>query len=129
VALGLAVGAGGVAAMAQIPPIRDRLMGLRKSGDGPAAERRATSWFSVHFDGRGGGRRVITKVSGGDPGYGETATMLAQSALCLALDDLPTTSGQVTTATAMGDALIDRLRHAGITFEVLASRSRLRAVH
>lgn len=71
------------------------------------------------FVGEGGGERVVTEVAGGDPGYGETAKMLAESALCLAHDDLPATSGQVTTAAAMGDALIDRLVKAGITFRVL----------
>jgi saccharopine dehydrogenase (NAD+, L-glutamate forming) len=70
--------------------------------------------------GEGGGERVVTRVSGGDPGYDETAKMLAESGLCLAFDALPATSGQVTTAVAMGDALIDRLRKAGIAFEVLA---------
>ena len=41
---------------------------------------------------------VHTRVSGGDPGYTETAKMLAESALCLAFDDNPPTAGQVTTA-------------------------------
>ncbi len=45
--------------------------------------------------------------------------MLAESALCLALDDLPKTSGQVTTAQAMGNALIDRLVAAGMVFRVV----------
>jgi short subunit dehydrogenase-like uncharacterized protein len=45
--------------------------------------------------------------------------MLSESALCLAQDDLPETAGQVTTAVAMGDALMERLRRAGIAFEVL----------
>ena len=45
--------------------------------------------------------------------------MLAESAICLALDELPTTSGQVTTANAMGGALVERLRKAGIGFEVV----------
>jgi saccharopine dehydrogenase (NAD+, L-glutamate forming) len=45
--------------------------------------------------------------------------MLAESALCLALDDNPDTSGQVTTAQAMGDNLTARLRSAGLKFEVL----------
>jgi len=62
---------------------------------------------------------VRTEVAGGDPGYDETAKMLAESALCLALDDLPPTTGQVTPVTAMGDALLDRLQRAGITFRVL----------
>ena len=39
--------------------------------------------------------------------------MLAESALCLAFDELPPTSGQVTPAAAMGDALLERLRRAG----------------
>ena len=45
--------------------------------------------------------------------------MLAESALCLALDDNPPTSGQVTTAQAMGDNLVARLQKAGIVFEVV----------
>jgi short subunit dehydrogenase-like uncharacterized protein len=45
--------------------------------------------------------------------------MLAESALCLAHDDLPTLSGQLTPAVAMGDALRRRLVAAGIKFEVL----------
>ena len=52
---------------------------------------------------------MLTEVSGGDPGYDETAKMLAESALCLAFDDNPPTAGQVTTAPAMGDHLLDRL--------------------
>ena len=58
-------------------------------------------------------------MAGGDPGYSETATMLSQAALCLAFDDLPSTAGQVTTASAMGPALRSRLQAAGITFSVL----------
>jgi short subunit dehydrogenase-like uncharacterized protein len=73
----------------------------------------------VRFVGNGGGKTVITQLSGGDPGYGETSKMLAQSALCLAHDELPDRAGQLTTAVAMGQALIDRLRRAGIEFRVL----------
>jgi short subunit dehydrogenase-like uncharacterized protein len=91
----------------------------RKPGEGPSPEERAKAWFKVRFTGEGGGRWLATEVSGGDPGYGETAKMLAESALCLAHDELPPTAGQVTTAVAVGDALIERLRSAGIAFEVL----------
>ena len=45
--------------------------------------------------------------------------MLAESGLCLAFDDLPATAGQVTTAAAMGDALLERLQEAGIEFRVI----------
>ncbi|KUL78225.1 MULTISPECIES: trans-acting enoyl reductase family protein [unclassified Streptomyces] len=124
----LPVAVGGVAAMgalftaAQLPPARRWLSDRIKPGEGPGPQKRAKSWFSVRFVGEGGGRRVFTEVSGGDPGYGETAKMFAESALCLAFDELPETAGQVTTAVAMGDALTERLRAAGITFRVAATR-------
>ena len=121
VALGVAGGVGAVFALSQLPPTRSWLLGRMKSGEGPSSERRERSWFKVRFIGEGGGRRVVTEVAGGDPGYDETAKMLAESALCLATDNLPPTSGQVTTAVAMGDALIERLRRRGITFELLES--------
>ncbi|MBC2900462.1 saccharopine dehydrogenase family protein [Streptomyces cupreus] len=122
VAVAGVVGTGGLFAAAQLPPVRRWLSDRLKPGDGPSAEKRARSWFSVRFVGQGGGRRVFTEVSGGDPGYDETAKMLAESALCLVFDELPPTAGQVTTAVAMGDALTERLQRAGIVFRVAASR-------
>ncbi|MFV2178907.1 saccharopine dehydrogenase family protein [Actinomadura sp. LOL_016] len=121
-AAAMAAGAGALAVLAQVPPARTLLTRIKPAGQGPSAEARARNWFSVKFAGEGGGRRVVTEVAGGDPGYGETAKMLGESALCLARDELPETSGQVTTATAMGDALLERLDRAGLTFRVLTSR-------
>jgi saccharopine dehydrogenase (NAD+, L-glutamate forming) len=118
VLLGLAAGAGAVIALAQLPPTRDLLLKLKDPGEGPNPEQREKSWFRVRFAGEGGGTRVVTEVSGGDPGYTETSKMLAESALCLAHDQLPRTAGQVTPAAAMGDALTARLTNAGIRFEV-----------
>jgi saccharopine dehydrogenase (NAD+, L-glutamate forming) len=115
-------GAAGVTAMAvaaNIPPLRNALKKRIKQGEGPSESRRAKSRFSVDFIGEAGGRTVHTRVSGGDPGYTETAKMLAESALCLAFDENPPTAGQVTTAQAMGDNLLERLQKAGLTFEVL----------
>ncbi|MFD6169326.1 saccharopine dehydrogenase family protein [Streptomyces coeruleorubidus] len=122
VAVGGVAAVGALVAAAQVPPARRWLSGRLRPGDGPSPEKRAKSWFSLRFVGEGGGRRVYTEVSGGDPGYDETAKMLAESALCLAFDDLPKTAGQVTTAMAMGDALIGRLRAAGIRFRVVSTR-------
>ncbi|QFZ73259.1 saccharopine dehydrogenase [Streptomyces fagopyri] len=122
IAVGGVAAVGAVFAAAQLPPARRWLSDRIKPGEGPSAERRARSWFSVRFVGEGGGKRVFTEVAGGDPGYDETAKMFAESALSLAFDDLPRTAGQVTTAVAMGDALIARLRAAGITFRVAAIR-------
>jgi len=121
IAVGGVAGAASLFVAAQIPPVRKALLGRLSPGDGPSESERAKSWFKVRFVGEGGGERVVTMVSGGDPGYGETSKMLAESALCLAQDDLPVTSGQLTPAVAMGDKLIARLQRAGIGFEVLES--------
>lgn len=118
-AAGLVGGAGAILAVAQIPAARRALRRLRPSGSGPSPERREQSWFKVRFFGEGGGSSVVTEVAGGDPGYTETAKMISEAALCLAYDDLPETSGQMTTATSMGSALRSRLEAAGITFSVL----------
>ncbi|MFI5822171.1 saccharopine dehydrogenase family protein [Streptomyces rishiriensis] len=122
VAVGGVAAVGALAAAAQVPPARRWLSGRLKPGEGPSAQKRARSWFSVRFVGEGGGRRVYTEVAGGDPGYDETAKMFAEAALALVCDALPPTAGQVTTAVAMGDALTERLTRAGIRFRVAARR-------
>jgi short subunit dehydrogenase-like uncharacterized protein len=119
----MAAGIGTLAALAQVPPVRDLLLKVKDPGDGPDEARRARSWFTARFAGRVGGEtepRVVCEVRGGDPGYGETAKFLGESALCLAGDDLPQLAGQLTPAVAMGDALIRRLQAAGISFEVVS---------
>ncbi|MEU2155109.1 saccharopine dehydrogenase NADP-binding domain-containing protein [Streptomyces sp. NPDC019396] len=121
-ALGAPLALGALAALVQIPPARTWLMSRYEPGRGPSAEQRERSWFQIRFVGEGGGQRVFTEVSGGDPGYGETAKILAECALSLAFDELPPAAGQVTTAVAMGDALLERLRAAGITFRVADRR-------
>ena len=116
-AIGAGVGAGFT--LAQLPPARKLMLKMKAPGEGPSEEKREKSWFKVVFVGEGGGKRVVTEVKGGDPGYSETSKMLAESGLCLAFDDLPAKSGQLTTAEAMGDALLERLQKAGIGFRVV----------
>jgi short subunit dehydrogenase-like uncharacterized protein len=63
-----------------------------------------------------------------DPGYEETAKMLSESALCILLDRhrlnvdggvFPLhTGGVVTAASSMGMVLVERLRKAGMIFNV-----------
>lgn len=115
----IAAGVGTGFTLAQLPPTRKLLLKAKTPGEGPSEAKREKSWFKVVFVGEGGGKRVVTEVSGGDPGYGETSKMLAEAGLCLAFDELPKTAGQVTTATAMGDALLERLQKAGIGFRVI----------
>ncbi|MGH8539454.1 MAG: saccharopine dehydrogenase family protein [Stenotrophobium sp.] len=112
-------GAATLFAGAQFKLTRERLLKIKSPGDGPSEEQRRKGWFRVRFIGEGGGKRVVTEVSGGDPGYGETSKMLAESALCLVQDRLPRKGGVLTPAQTMGDALIKRLRAAGMQFKVL----------
>lgn len=120
--LGGALGLGALALAAQVGPARRWLQSLRRSGDGPSEATRAKSWFRCVFQGEAGGRRVVTTVSGGDPGYDETAKMLAETALGLALDGdaLPARYGVLTPVAALGDVLVTRLRHSGIRIETEA---------
>jgi short subunit dehydrogenase-like uncharacterized protein len=118
---GIAAGGGAAIALAQLPPAREALLKLMPAGEGPSPERREKSWFRVRFVGEGGGRKILTEVSGGDPGYTETAKMLSEAALCLAQDELEERAGQLTPAVAMGEHLIRRLDAAGIGFRVLSA--------
>ena len=88
-------------------------------GEGPSERARRSGFFRMEIHARtSAGVRYIGKVeASGDPGYAATSVMLGESALCLALDRdrLPARAGVLTPATAMGDALADRLRTAGQT--------------
>ncbi|MBX3271334.1 MAG: saccharopine dehydrogenase NADP-binding domain-containing protein [Sandaracinaceae bacterium] len=116
--VGAGVAIGGIVALAQLPPTRALLFKVKDRGDGPSAEQRAKAWFTVTFLAEGGGERVTTEVAGGDPGYSETAKMLSESALCLALERerTPARYGVITPAAAMGLPLVERLQRAGISF-------------
>jgi len=95
---------------------------LPSPGEGPSREKRERGFFVMRHIAESTGAdsvRLIGKVAHDkDPGYGSTSVMLAESALCLAKDELRSPGGVLTPASAMGQALIDRLRAAGMTFEV-----------
>jgi short subunit dehydrogenase-like uncharacterized protein len=119
---GLALGVGVLIALAQLEATRKLVLRSKAPGTGPTAERRARSSFRVRMVADHGRetprKRLIAEVRGGDPGYGETAKMLAESALALAFDEnLPQRGGgQWTPALALGQPLIERLVRAGIEF-------------
>lgn len=117
---GLLAGVGGIVAAAQFEWSRNLLLNYRKSGEGPSAEERAKGYFKITFLGEGGGQKVRCSISGGDPGYSETAKMLSESALTVLhqYDNLKVKGGVVTPAGALGQYLIDRLSAAGIRFQV-----------
>jgi short subunit dehydrogenase-like uncharacterized protein len=116
---GLVGGMSALFVLSKSKAARELLGKLRPAGTGPTPQERARSYFRVIFLGAAGEARVRCEVRGGDPGYGETAKMLAESALCLAIDRerLPDQCGVVTSAAAFGEVLIERLSRAGISFE------------
>ncbi|TVP70881.1 MAG: saccharopine dehydrogenase [Nitriliruptor sp.] len=116
-------GALGVAgALASVGPTRSLLERfLPDPGEGPDEQTRARSSFSVTFLARGGDTTITTRVSGGDPGYDETAKMLGEAALSLALDDGPATAGVLTPAVGLGAPYLARLQDQGLRFEVVPS--------
>ncbi|VFB00030.1 saccharopine dehydrogenase family protein [Nocardia cyriacigeorgica] len=95
---------------------------LPKPGTGPSEQARTSGWFTMktYAHTTSGAKYVATFAGQGDPGYQATAVLLGESGLCLAFDGakLPELAGVLTPAAAMGDALTERLRAAGMTIEV-----------
>ncbi|WP_280254278.1 saccharopine dehydrogenase family protein [Nocardia abscessus] len=95
---------------------------LPKPGTGPDEKARTSGWFSMKTFAHttSGAKYVATFAGTGDPGYQATAVLLGESGLCLAFDTdkQPELAGVLTPAAAMGDALTDRLRAAGMTITV-----------
>ena len=101
--------------------VLDRL--LPKPGDGPSERARNEGHFTMDlFTRTTSGARYTARVKAtGDPGYAATAVMLGESALALVhdRDALPPSEGGVLTpATGLGDALVARLRAAGLEISV-----------
>ena len=129
--VGLGAAAGVAVVLAQIPPTRNLLLKLKGSGEGPSEEKAGE--VVVQHPVRGAGRRGCERrrrlrrrrCRASDRGQWRRPwllrdlEMLAESALCLAHDDLPKRAGQLTPAVAMGPALRRRLEAAGIEFKVL----------
>jgi short subunit dehydrogenase-like uncharacterized protein len=123
-----AAGIGAFVAALSWSPTRSLLqkVALPDPGEGPDRAAREAGFFKVRLHGRGAssdGRPVemVAHVAGtADPGYGETAKMLGESALCLAFDGdrRGPAGGVLTPASSMGERLVDRLRAAGMRFEV-----------
>jgi short subunit dehydrogenase-like uncharacterized protein len=129
-AAGLTAGVGAFALAASFAPTRELLKKrLPAAGEGPSKTSRENGFFVTRLLGIGEAKpgatapRLLATVKGqADPGYGETAKMLTESALCLAKDELAAQGGVLTPASCMGMKLVDRLRRAGMTFSVEDAR-------
>lgn len=127
-AAAITAGLGGFVAALSFGPSRRLLQKrvLPAPGEGPDREKRESGFFVSRLIGKGrdaSGRDFMLRgfVRGeADPGYGETAKMLSESALCLLRDGstLGTPGGITTPAAAMGGPLLERLRSAGMTFRI-----------
>jgi short subunit dehydrogenase-like uncharacterized protein len=119
-------GLGAFMAAAAIDPVRGLLERtvLPAPGEGPSKEQQERGFFEMRIVAKTeSGKKITGRIAGNkDPGYGQTAVMLAESAMCLAKDisgedALPERFGVLTPATAMGMPLVKRLRAAGMTLE------------
>ena len=81
-------------------------------GEGPTKEEREAGHFDVLLIGKtADDREIRAMVAGeGDPGYGCTSRMIAESAACLVEDCRDLAGGIYTPAPAMGERLIERLQ-------------------
>lgn len=111
-----------------IGPIRALLKKfvLPKPGEGPSPEEQEQGFYDFRFVGQTpAGEQLITQVYGDrDPGYGSTAKIMAQTALCMVQNLSPDHPGGFwTPATLLGQNLIDRLQqHAGVTFKAVEAK-------
>jgi short subunit dehydrogenase-like uncharacterized protein len=97
---------------------------LPQPGSGPSEATMAGGWFVTELLARAAdGREARVRIAfDGDPGNRATLRLLCESGLCLAVDSdrLPggaARGGVLTPATALGEALVPRLRAAGFRIE------------
>ncbi|MEM1155944.1 MAG: saccharopine dehydrogenase NADP-binding domain-containing protein [Pseudomonadota bacterium] len=86
-----------------------------KPGEGPSKEERENGHFTIAYHGTTNGKSIAVRVAGfQDPGYGSTSKQIAESAMCLLLDGVPTKGGIWTPASCMAQQLTQRLQDQGV---------------
>ncbi|HIA36595.1 MAG TPA: saccharopine dehydrogenase [Flavobacteriales bacterium] len=100
---------------------------LLKPGEGPSEKTMLNGHFKCLLvaEAEDGEKRVFSMYAKGDPGYRLTARFLCEAALLLAgdLEQLPggkAYGGVLTPATALGQAMIDRLSERDVHLEAVA---------
>lgn len=102
---------------------RNYLFKRFRPGKGPTDMQRAKAKFEVLCIARSSDKEVRVVISGGDPGYDETAKMFSESAFTL-LGKIRTKSqnfGVLTPVVALGEDLVHRLKNKGINIDVIKS--------
>ena len=118
-AAGIAGGQAAIGFALKRPALRAQLAKRApQPGEGPSQRIRERGHWKVRFVAeRGDDALIYVAADRADPGYGSTAKMLGEAALCLALDPLTSPGGVQTPSVAMARPLLDRLRRAGLVFE------------
>ena len=120
-AVGLAAGSALLKASLSFSPFRQLLrMVAPAPGSGPSEKTMDDGWFRCELVGVASDGRVARALIAdkGDPGNRVTVKCLCESALALALDELPARAGFLTPSTGLGDALVKRLRNRGMELSV-----------
>ena len=112
----------GIVGLVKLPPTRRWLLGRLASGQGPSAA------AAGEVAGSGSGSSATAAAAGRHRGLRRRSRLrrdrqdARRVGALPGVDELPATAGQVTPVTAMGDALLDRLVKAGMTFRVLPAQ-------
>lgn len=123
----VAGGLGLFTAAMSVPPLRSGISRFvfPDPGEGPSERQIENGHFSIRVLGHGTGADGSFTVEAEfgtdlDPGYGGTARMLGESAMCLLRDetDTPLDGGVLTPASGIGEPLVNRLRTVGFTATV-----------
>jgi len=120
-ATAVAAGTAGFGAAMGWKPTRRLLDHLLPApGSGPSRRAMDRGYFRMRLFAETTSGRVLEARVGADldPGYGATAVMLGESALALAVGEGDLRAGVLTPAVALGDALVDRLRARGFSWQV-----------
>jgi short subunit dehydrogenase-like uncharacterized protein len=112
--------AGLLVVAAKLPPTRLLLERLFAQPGGPSPEERSRTHFAITFIADSSSTRVVTRVSGGDPGYDECSKMLAECGILLVDDaEPPAVFGVQSPIAVFGNRLIQRLQERDMRFEVI----------
>ena len=117
----------GLLALTLISPFRKIVRSfLRKPGEGPSLEVQENGWFECKYlvETEDGKKSLYRMFGKGDPGYKVTSKFAAECALSLLEDpeSLPggrEYGGVLTSASGLGNVLVERLKNADIHFEAL----------
>ena len=109
-----------VALLSKLKFFKKFLLDHIPSGNGPSEEERKKHWFDVSIIASSNTKEVITRIKGGDPGYGETSKFISEMALCILLesDQLIKSKGILTPVECTGELMLNRLQNTGISIEV-----------